>query len=76
MSKIQIREGDYVKHVNPKINENLKMLVISKRLNTDNEMEFLCNHISKSVITKDWFNEREVTLFTDDNTGPHSFGIL
>ena len=72
MSKVQIREGDYVQHVSPKINENLKMLVISKRLNANNEMEFLCNHISKDAITKDWFNEKELTLCVDDNTGPHS----
>jgi hypothetical protein len=48
------------------------MLVIRKRLNTKNEMEFLCNHLSKGVIIKDWFNEKEVTLFIDDKTGPHS----
>jgi hypothetical protein len=72
MSKVRIREGDYVKHLNPKINDNLKMLVISKRLNSKNEMEFLCNHIAKGGIIKDWFNEKEVTLFVEDKKGPHA----
>jgi len=72
MSEGRIREGDYVKHINPKINENLKMLVISKRLNSNNEMEFLCHHLSKDVIEKDWFNEREVTLFMEEKNGLHA----
>jgi hypothetical protein len=72
MSRVQIREGDYVKHKDPKVNENLKMLVISKRLNTRNEMEFFCNHLSKGEIKKDWFNEKEVTLFVEGKTEPHT----
>ena len=70
MSQVPIREGDYVKHRNPKINENLKMLVIHKRVNAFNEIEFLCNHLAKGEIKKDWFNEKEVTLFVDDKARP------
>ena len=72
MSEVRIREGDYVKHINPKVNENLKMLVISKRLNPKNDLEFLCMHLLKGEIKKDWFKENEVTLYVEDSRGPHS----
>jgi hypothetical protein len=71
VSKGQVREGDHVKHLDPKINENLKMLVIRKERIQSMKWNFFAITSPRVRLKKDWFGEN-VTLFVDDKKGPHS----